>query len=189
MINLLKQKWTLNTYGLNMPKRPTIKDNEWSVTIKPNQIASYFIIDKEIDLKESLKKTPKAIDFSISTFLDEGVTVNYKTQPDNTGNQPAKARIILMDDMFGANDRWFSKEGLLVDQNGTTSSTFSLSTTGWQNVYGKSADNKVRKKSFSELKSKPIKIAICFGGGSFFGHGITPVGGNMKININYLNIS
>ena len=188
MIKIQKKKWVLNDYGRKMPKRPTIKAGQWSVTIRPDQIASYFVLEHEINLQEELKRKPKSINAVVSVQLDEGVVVDYKTQPDNTGNQPPKMRVILIDDMFGANDRWFSRDGLDVGYNNTSAISWSFHKVEWQNVFGQAADNRARRRSFAELKSKPIKIALCLGGGSFFGHGIRPIGGNMKITINSLTI-
>jgi len=159
--------WTID-YSRNVPPNPFQSGPHWFFGFPRKTGAVSYIYyqnkkplapNRKIFIKYQIEATNNAEFF-------------YKTEPNNTCDVDASVRIILIRNMYGEYNRWFSiQSSFLKDGNFTLS--VPLIPSYWTSVFGKKGDiNEFSKKQFRECLTKPILVGICFGGGCFAGHGV-----------------
>lgn len=96
-------------------------------------------------------------------------------------------RPMLYKSMYGDNNRWWTMSGISIVP-GEFSLETKLSPGLWTNVYGKSGDqNGARRRAFSRVLAD-CQVALTFGGGNNYGHGVRSVSGNIWIHLTHFTI-
>ncbi len=145
---------------------------------------------KKVELEEFNKIT---VSFDINCEIEPEFTrPDIKT---NLGVAPESLRICLIRSMYGPYNRWFSRSGVELKRG-----KFSLSIpieagndsfSEWGSVFGKHPTfDGASLKGFKKCLKSPVEIAIIFGGGDAYGHGICVKNLNKtSITINSLLLS
>jgi hypothetical protein len=128
--------------------------------------------------EEITLKNKKNISLSFSVSCSENAEF---TRPDintNLGTAPESVRICIIKNMFGQYNRWFCNRGMELKKG-----KFSLSIplepgdsngSEWCSVYGKTPTfDSESLKGFQECLSSPVSLSVIFGGGNFYGHGVS----------------
>lgn len=189
-IPLGNKQWLI-TYGKNVPKRPiTTPDGKLVLTLpqKPGSL-NYVINEKKMILLDNFHNSKYKIVISGEIIASENAVVDYKTEPANTCDSPAKVRPFLMKSMYGQFNRWWPGEGILL-QDGPFYYEYSINDEKWTSVYGKPATlNRTSRKRFIDCLTEDVHVGFTLGGGCFFGHGLRMEQGNLSIRIDSFKIN
>lgn len=190
---------TLLTIGLmgcggdDKPKKPSF---EWDILYSPGMPKGFtgsfdFPVEKNPSrcvnkkhtcnsvhyvLKDWTKKPTKSVTMNYVVSAPKVTSWNYKLEPTNTCNSPAKVSFMLYKSMQGDNGRFWSKDGSTL-KHGKGRLHVEWKRENWINVWGKTP-SEAAWKNF-----KPTKIGMTFGGGCFKGHGVNVTGGPAKFTI------
>lgn len=96
-------------------------------------------------------------------------------------------RPMLYKSMYGENNRWWPQVGIPLVP-GEFSFETNLNPGLWTNVYGKSGDqNGPRRRAFNRVLSD-CQLALTFGGGNNYGHGVRTSHGGMWVHFSHIVI-
>jgi hypothetical protein len=119
---------------------------------------------------------------TISGRVDVGPTTqfNYQTNPDNTCTTPATAHLLIErkgDDLTQDYYRWWSSPLKVPLQAGQFSVTLPLTPDQWSSVLGETGNSSAAAaQGFIQALANAGEIGMTFGGGCFFGHGVSASG-------------
>jgi hypothetical protein len=184
-----KENWELK-YGLNMPSKPKTNGSGWFINMpKTGAVVSYAMTEDKYELFKK-KKVPNnsSVTMTVTIEASPDAYFEYKTQPDNLGNAPATARVMLYSSLYGEFNRWFGIQGIEMVE-GTHTIKIPLEPDKWLSVFGKKGDfNANTRKKFKEFLIKPLNVGVVFGGGSFYGHGLFMSSGSATFRLRELTI-
>lgn len=148
-----------------------------------------ILCNERVSLKD---KKEIIVSLSVSCKKDSDFT-----RPDtatNTGTAKESVRICIIKSMYGEYNRWFSNKGIELKIGKLTLSIplepGDENYSEWCSVYGKSpVYNAANLNGFKQCMIKPVQLAIIFGGGNHYGHGVSMTKPNeAKITFNSLLI-
>jgi hypothetical protein len=118
---------------------------------------------------------------------DPTVVWNYHLgQAANRCDTPASAHVMLQiknDDLTTSDGRYWSNPVGLTLTNGPFALNILVTESNWTNVYGG-----FNKDGFDKLLKNMGNIGFTFGGGCFFGHGVSVSGGKAKFYVTSFTI-
>ena len=129
---------------------------------------------------------------TLATTLQLSVTgsviFNYMTESDNTCVSPAHARFIIDTGGDGQYDRWWARPlpFLLDAKNAGLPRTMAvaLNPALWSSVFGQTGNlNSQTELGFSNALKHVRYLGLTFGGGCFYGHGVSVSGGTAQLTI------
>jgi hypothetical protein len=118
--------------------------------------------------------------FTVTTKGDPAF--GYHTAADNTCDKPAAVHLFLQrqgDDMSGKGRyefyRWWSNAGVVLKE-GSATLDVALKPALWTSVFGKTGE--VNPDAFAAAVGHLGNVGVTFGGGCFYGHGVSVVNGS-----------
>lgn len=129
------------------------------------------------------------ISITLSTLTTGSPVYNYQMDSDNTCVSDAKARPIIDTGGPGEFDRWWSNPVAYDLPDGrTVTLLIPLTPDHWSSVYGQLGNASAEAEAgFSQALAKVHFLGLTFGGGCFFGHGVSVSNGTAELQI--LNFS
>ena len=116
-------------------------------------------------------------------------TYNYffATDPGNTCNYPAHVRLFVqkINDTSEFN-RWWSQDpgSYQLSSGGLITVTVPIIPSAWSSVYGKRGDlDAATTAEFWSAMDAPVLVGMTFGGGCFFGHGVSVLNGTASFTV------
>lgn len=166
MLKMEPKDWDMQ-YSTRFPKNLAKTKSGWGFSLVGKRIIGSVFYKQRLDLGEL---NSKSILVGGEIKCSANAEFFYKLEPANRCDVPAKFRILLCQDMYGGQfDRWYSKEGCLL-QDGKFSFKVDLKPENWSSVYGKVGEDFPHE--FNRVRNSSIELAIVFGGGCFFAHGV-----------------
>lgn len=169
-------------YGRNFLKNPLQKGGSLFFDFpNKNGVVKYLVCDNIVKLGSTFST-------SIEINADDSAIFDYKLEPQNTCDSPAKIRPFILIDMYGEYDRWWSTEGIELKE-GSGVLDIPISPQHWVSVFGKlgSYSSKTRK-IFNKKIKKPLNVGFTLGGGCFYGHGVRVLNGDANLEIKRLSV-
>ena len=117
---------------------------------------------------------------------DPTVVWNYRFEKANKCNTPAIVHVMLQiknDDLIASDGRYWSNASGITLTNGPFNLDISVSEGDWTNV-----DGGFNKEGFDRLLKNMGNVGFTFGGGCFFGHGVSVSEGEAKFYLNSFTI-
>ena len=117
---------------------------------------------------------------------DPAVVWNYHFEKANRCDTPASARVMLQtknDDLVKSDGRYWSHPVGITLMNGTFTLNIPVKEGNWTNVDGGFNEN-----GFTKLLQNMGNAGFTFGGGCFFGHGVSVSGGKAKFYVTSFTI-
>jgi hypothetical protein len=123
---------------------------------------------------------------SLQVTASGPVLFDYVTEPTNTCQVPASVRPFLWANGNGDGefDRWWSTP--VAHTLGVDASTLSVPLTPdhWSSVFGKMGNaDAAAEAGFNKALQNVTRLGLTFGGGCFFGHGVTVRGGTAAFTL------
>ena len=181
-ISLAPEVWEIR-FSYDMPNRPYAHGSGWAFdfpkgtncTVKKGCPGVHYVTT---NYTKSIP-TDSILTISFKVEADSDTVFNFKLEKDNTCDEPpASVRAILQragDDLYGANNRFWSNPVSVVLAPGEYTMTVRLSPDQWTNVEGERSES-----GFAEVLENMGNIGVTFGGGCFFGHGVNVSGGGAR---------
>ena len=178
-ISLAPEVWEIR-FSYDMPKHPNADGSGWAFdfpkgtncTVKRGCPGVHYVTTNYT------KSIPahSILTLSFRIEADSSSVFNFKLEKDNTCDAPpSSVRAILQradDDLYAANNRFWSNPISVVLAPGEYTMTVELSPDQWTNVDGERSAS-----GFAEMLKNMGNIGVTFGGGCFFGHGVNVSGG------------
>jgi hypothetical protein len=188
----LNTTWHVEHY--NIPDTvPTLANGAISFPIQQYGIEwnNYFDIRLPSTVDVS-KASTFTMAFKITTAGQS--TWRYDSNPNNTCISPAKVRpyfaVSENDPRYNDTGRWWSNpiafelDTLPANANQTVTLTIPLTPDAWSDVNGEFGNlNANTTSQFAATKLKVAELGLTFGGGCFFGHGVSVQGGTAKFEL------
>ncbi len=128
--------------------------------------------DKNVVLKDF-----KKITLSLQISCNRNTEFTRPDLDTNLGTAPESARICLIRSMGGPYNRWLSNRGIELKRgrfNITISFDEGSEESEWCSVYGKRPRHSPQSMNgFKGCLENPVEIAVVFGGGNHYGHGVS----------------
>jgi len=181
-ISLTPKAWTIR-FSYDMPENPYAEGSGWAFDfpkgtnciVKKGCPGVHYVTTKYT--KPISAGSILTISFKVEA--DSSTVFNFRLENDNTCNKPpASVRAILQrsgDDLYGANNRFWSNPMSVALADGEYTMTVELSPDQWTNVEGEHS-----ALGFAETLKDIGNIGVSFGGGCFFGHGLNVSGGGAR---------
>lgn len=100
--------------------------------------------------------------------------------PGDEGTGPPAMRMMLCRNMYGANNRWFSLQGMPMTP-GTHTLSVSLDPANWGQVTGQVGNgSNALRKAFDSVCESSIRLCLTFGEGSDYGHGLAMAAADVR---------
>jgi hypothetical protein len=164
-------------YSQNMPAHPSVVPNGWA-----------FDFPKGEDFCKVKEKNCPGVHYVTTSYrrvIRKGATVvikgrievtgtpifNYHLEPSNTCDSTPNAHALLQrknDDMVSPDNRYWSNPITIPLVPGDFSVSIPIREGQWTNV-----DGKLNKSGFNKTLKNIGNIGLTFGGGCFFGHGVS----------------
>jgi hypothetical protein len=124
--------------------------------------------------------------FAIKVTADPGTVFFWKTQRENTCNTAASVRVSLDGWDTGAytpTRHWWARSGYTLGPGAAVIGA-SLAPAEWSDEQGQGASlNQDTQAGFAYTLSKAEGVALSFGGGCFYGHGVSTIGGRARFTM------
>jgi hypothetical protein len=137
--------------------------------------------------RESSLRAGTSILITISIITTGSPVYNYATESDNTCVVDATARPIIDTGGPGQYDRWWPKPNPIaykLSEGATATLAVPLTPDPWSSVYGEFGNaNPQAEAGFSAALDNVTLIGLTFGGGCFFGHGVSVSNGTSELEI------
>jgi len=181
-ISLDPKAWDIR-FSYGMPGHPNAEGSGWAFdfpegtncTVKKGCPGVHYVTTKYTKPIEA--DSILVISFKVEAESD--TVFNFKLEKDNTCDKPsASVRALLQranDDLYGADNRFWSNPISVVLANGEYTMTMRLSPDQWTNVEGERSG-----AGFAKTLKRVDNIGLTFGGGCFFGHGVSVNGGTAR---------
>jgi len=126
-----------------------------------------------------------AMSITVEVITTGHPTFNYELNSDNTCISPANARPIIDTGGDGEFDRWWSNPVAYdLTVGGTLTLTVPLRPHYWSSVLGKFGDQDATTLAgYDQALKNANNVGLTFGGGCFFGHGVSVSGGTAQFKI------
>lgn len=103
--------------------------------------------------------------------------------PGDEGGAAPAMRMMLCRNMYGGNNRWFSREGMPITP-GTHPLAVTLDPGNWSQVWGQVGNgSNALRKAFDSVCESSIRLCLTFGEGSDYGHGLRMAAGGCQIQV------
>jgi len=139
---------------------------------------------------------PNSLDISTSSYLTMTIrvtttgtpTFHYDSNPDNTCSVPAHVRpyfaVSESNPEYNTTGRWWSNPIAYQLAAGTITLTIPLTPDSWSDVNGQFGNlNATTVVRFAATKAGVREIGMTFGGGCFFGHGVSVANGTATFQL------
>ena len=174
-ISLAPEVWEIR-FGYEVPNHPYAEGPGWAFDFPTVANCSVKTGCPGVHYVTTKYTTPipahAVLTLSFKIEADSSSVFNFKLEKDNTCDMPpASVRAILQradDDLYGASNRFWSNPVSVVLAPGEYTMTVELSPDQWTNVEGERSDS-----GFADMLKNMDNIGVTFGGGCFFGHGVS----------------
>jgi hypothetical protein len=137
------------------------------------------------DQQRSLDRVQN-INLSFSMSAQEGTTLFWKTETVNTCNTPAEARPMFVAWYKGqlqATDEWWADDNFVLAPESKTLQV-PLTPEHWTDLYAEHANASASVlNGFNFARSNVQAYGMSFGGGCFYGHGVSTIGGSARFEV------
>lgn len=128
------------------------------------------------------RKPAHSIQVTATITMSEGAEV-IGADPGDTGTMPPTMRVMLCKNMYGQNNRWFGEQGIPITP-GNHTLTLNLDPAAWRQVFGLYGhSSNALRKAFDECCENSIRLALVFGAGNDYGHGLRMATGSCQIQV------
>lgn len=124
-----------------------------------------------------------ALQMTFTVEADPGVFFDHRTEPNNTSDFPAHARLYLQRGSMSneANSRWWSNPLAVKIAPGTAVLRVPLEPSQWSNLWSAKGDSDPETAAaFRAVLENLSEVGFTMGGGFFYGHGVRVGGGNAR---------
>lgn len=178
-ISLAPKAWDIR-FSYNMPNHPYAEGSGWAFDfpkgtnclVKKGCPGVHYVTTKYTEPIPA----GSILTISFKVEADSSTVFNFNLEKDNNCDKPpASVRAILQragDDLYEANNRFWSNPISVALTNGEYTMMVELSPDQWTNVEGERSTS-----GFAETLKGMGNIGVTFGGGCFFGHGLNVSGG------------
>ena len=151
-------------------------------------VVSYVVDTSKKALLPKVLTRPYSLKIKGKITAEDGSVFDYKTEDINNCISPAKVRVLLMKDMYGEYNRWWSSEAAEL-KDGAFEILIPIEPNRWSSVYGKAGDaNSSSLKGFWNTFKKKSWLGLTFGGGCFYGHGVRMSSGSARFELTSIEL-
>jgi hypothetical protein len=192
-ISLAANQWSWTAYQGFAP--PLTNDATGALTFEFPVIPDFVVGTDQgsVNYLEAVRAEPLPdggwLSITLEVIPTGPVVFNYDNEPGNTCIFDAHARPIIDTGGNGQYDRWWSNPiGYDLTTGGTVTLTISLAPDHWSSVFGQLGNaNAQAETGFTAALQNVQFLGLTFGGGCFFGHGVSVSGGTAEFRvINFL---
>jgi len=179
-LSMNASSWTFK-YGVSTPKHPTQDGSGWKYTHSCDKMEVDYIT-----CSQTRSITASAIELTVAVECAENVWFDHVTESGNIpGGNPSACRLMVQRDLTTEFGRWFSCFDFVELKPGQLQTIrVPLTPDRWSSVYGKRGDySDAARMGFYAALSRPQALALVFGGGNFYGHGLRARNGNAIVKI------
>jgi hypothetical protein len=191
--SLAASQWAWTAY--EGPAPPLTNDATGALTFEFPVIPDFVVGTDQgsVNYLEAVRQQPLPAGGWLSITLEViptgPVVFNYSNEPDNTCIFDAHARPIIDTGGNGQYDRWWSNSiAYDLTTGGTVTLTIPLAPDHWSSVFGLvGTANAQAQAGFTAALQNVQYLGLTFGGGCFYGHGVSVSGGTAQFRlINFL---
>jgi hypothetical protein len=167
-----------NWYPLGNYTLSTAPDGSLTFAFPHDQLTANYLYST---VKLPSKLNPKSISVSLVITTVGTPTWNYMFEPENVCDTPATVRpwVLAHNDWSGESGRWWSNPISYQLAAGSTTMTIPVSPSQWSNVNGHFGDfDATTTAAFYDAFLHLTSVGVTFGGGCFFGHGVSVSNGD-----------
>jgi hypothetical protein len=171
-------------FSPGMPEHPTDEDAGWAFVF-PRYDGPLPCRDRHADdcpsvhyLTTEAGVLPAGGAVTLEVEIVGAAEFRYRLEAGNTCDAPASVRLLIQrrgDDFTREFYRWWSNPEAIVLAPGRHAITVPLAPDQWSNVLGKKGD--AAPEEFRLALVDAGRVGMTFGGGCFFGHGVSVSGG------------
>lgn len=131
-----------------------------------------------------------SITFTVQTVPTSGSPVyRWDTNPDNTCNSPAHARLVIENNKLSDWGFWSNPQAYNLNDQTVQTITVPLQPHYWSSTFGKMGDDPSMGDAFANMLKTHDHIGLSFGGGCFFGHGVFVTGGTANFILSNFQVN
>lgn len=178
-MNYAFKDWKFD-YCKNMPEKPTHTSSGWKFNFPGRRGNVNMVIVQE--RPAVLKPHQRHLRLRVKINADDDAKFNADINSrDPRGPHAPAVRAHLIHDMSNRPGfRWFTKVGIDL-QRGAAGLDVPLTAAGWSDMYGTPGEE--TPEAFQRFLHLPVRLALVFGGGWDFGHGVNVLNGSASFRL------